>query len=116
METIPSAAWSSRDISRLHQELGPTTAARAILDLGSAQPGQRVWVGDVCARVGRSHASVRSELGGFTKLIKGRFDRTDWPFGVVSEGNRALYTVDDDVARAWLSASDQEKERAGGVS
>ena len=78
--TLPGSAWSATDIARLHQELGPTKAARAILDLGSAQPGEPVWFGDVCSRVGRSHVSVRSELAGFTKMLKRQFGQGDWPF------------------------------------
>lgn len=106
---LPTSTWSHSDIARLHQELGPTKAARAILDLGSAQPGQAVWFHDVCLHVDRSHPSVASELGGFTKLLKSRFGRADWPFRVDWVGGRALYTVDEEIARAWLGHNNQGK-------
>lgn len=108
--TLPGSTWSAADIARLQQTLGPTKAARAILDLGSAQPGQPVWFGDVCTRVGRSHPSVRSELGGFTKLLKSQFGGKDWPFRDAWVDGRALYTVDEEVARAWLGKPQPSQE------
>ncbi len=99
-------AWSSQDIAKLARTLGPDKAARAILDLGSEQPGQPVWFGDVCERVGRSHHAVRSELGGFTRMLRVQFGRIDWPFRAEGVNGRVLYTVDEAVARAWREHSD----------
>jgi len=106
------SAWSTDDLARLHQMLGPDSAARAFLDHCSAQPEQSVWYGTVCDALGRSHNSVRSEMAGFTRRLKSRFGRDDWPFRAEWVDGRALYTIDTETARAWLRVSGQDPEAA----
>ena len=114
MEEGSARAWSAAEISRLRQALAPNSVARAILDLGSAQPEQPVWFGDACDRVGLTHPQGTSGLGGFSKMLKSRFGRdggkNDWPFRHEWTHGRALYTVDTEVARAWLGHDDQHEE------
>jgi len=86
--------------------------ARELLNRGSAQPEQPVHFGEVCDDLGLPHRKGGSLMAGFTKLLKSRFGRADKPFRSKWVRGKALYTVDTETARAWLSVSSQNQETA----
>src|SRR5688572_23026122 len=70
--------WTHDDVRRLMAEpLNPTV--RAMLDLTCEAPDTQVTLAQIQRRARLEYPQARAQLAAFTKLLRKRFARTDWP-------------------------------------
>lgn len=96
-----SGQWSKDDIERLKKEVTSRTV-RSLFDACAEHPGQWVAFADICARAGHAPDTARAELGGFTKLLKRRFGRNNWPTEWQWKPGGSSYLLSPELATWWL--------------
>jgi hypothetical protein len=109
-EILPEIPWSTEDLELLLTL--PFEVPHAVLNLCAASPGE--WIGstDVYAEAGVEKASGMGKLAGFGFAVRKRFVRnnppwnTHWAQGGVSQ---QYYSINKDVAEAWLEILDALK-------
>ena len=98
--------WTASEIRRLRKE-PLAKAVRALMDITCASPGRRVTFQEVYEHAGRTYGQARADLAGFTRLIRGSFQREKWPVAVAQGPEKGLiYHAEPSVAAAWNEATD----------
>lgn len=99
--------WRKSEIQQL-RKLIRTATPRALLDLTTERPNERIPLTAVRERAGRTHEQARADLAGLTQLVRRHFDRDNWPVHIeYAEGGYAsYYCSSEDIARWWQSGSD----------
>lgn len=101
-------AWTENSVRRLASLVGGS--ARALLDLTSSRPNTWVSASDLAENTGRTHAQVRADLAGLTKLLKKQFADHAWPVTVASlrvDGRvRWHYCMSPQIAAWWREATE----------
>lgn len=98
--TTAVPGWSDDDVERL-KGLPLNDTARAMLDLVAEAPDQNVHLDEIRARAGVDYKVARGQLGGFSKLLKSRLGRTDWPIRVEQRDGLLAYSCTATFARQW---------------
>jgi hypothetical protein len=93
--------WARDDVRRLMLEpLNPTI--RALLDLTCEKPETPVTLIQIQRRAETEYGQARGQLASFTKLLRKRFGRTDWPVRFEQGADGKLhYTASQEFAEAW---------------
>ncbi len=100
-----SRTWTPDQVAALSR-LVTNPTVRALMELTSQTPGERVTFEQVYQQAGRPYAKARADLAGFTRLLRHQFDRTDWPVRATTGAKGQLeYSASPAVAAAWKSAS-----------
>lgn len=97
-------AWTTTELATLRQLVSNKPAALAMLQLTAARPGEAVSFKAVYETAGVSRESARAGLAGLTKLIRGKFNRNNWPTNFEWDGE-AHYRMSAEVAAMWSQAS-----------
>ena len=101
-----SVTWTSDDIKSLCAE-AKTLSVIALLDLCAAATNSYVSFNDVMTKDGRPRSQTRGDLAGFTRFIKSRFGRKNWPVDVTwgAGGDEQVhYRMEHEIAAWWREA------------
>jgi hypothetical protein len=112
-EEAPVVPWTEDDLGELAEAANVTTLA--ILDLCAASPSEWIPASEVYERAGVTVASGTGQLGGFGLTVRARFGRSNPPYDRewgAGGGTQAYYTMDPELAAAWLSVRGQSAEEA----
>lgn len=91
--------WTEPDLERLASRTSYTVLV--LLDLCAATPASAVPFETLVEKSGRTHNEARADLAVLTMLVKGEFERQNWPVSIVFVP-KATYVMDDETASRWL--------------
>ncbi len=103
-EKLGLREWTADDFRRL-RALRPAPTVIAMLDLCAATPGHPVLFSQIRKAADRSDNQARADLGGLTRLVKNRFQRTNWPAPARWGANEMTYELGPDLAERWLQSA-----------
>jgi hypothetical protein len=105
-QDLPEVEWGSEDFARLAETA--KNAVKATLDLCSESPGAWIGLRDIETRAGRNRNQARGDLAALTRMVKHRFNRSNWPFELQWEGagpDQFAYRMSEEQAAMWQNAS-----------
>ena len=99
----PEIPWTEDDWGRLATEVTSITVL-ALLDSCAQRPDGHVAFSEMAAQTQRERGQVRGDLAAFTRLLKARFGRQNWPIEAVwaAGGEQQMYyRMSGDMAAVW---------------
>jgi hypothetical protein len=100
---LPVVEWTQADYSRLAEVVTNATVLAA-LDLCATDPDTWIGLRDVESRADRTWHQARADLSGLTRMIKSRFERSNWPFEAQWEAegpDQIYYSMTPEQAAMW---------------
>jgi hypothetical protein len=105
-DDVPIIDWSASDYTKLAEVVTNPTVI-ALLDLCAETPEEWVALRSVEERSGSTRHEARASLGGLTKMLKSRFNRSNWPLEAVWEAGgpgQIYYRMSSQQADMWVEA------------
>ena len=92
-ELATTNGWTKDELCRayLESQEGP----KLVLEYLANRPDEWVSYGDLAAGIGRETNQLRGILGAFTRRLKNRYQKEDWPFEWLydAERKRSMYCM-----------------------
>lgn len=111
-DTLPATPWSEVDLRQL-AGLGVSETVLATMDMCARAPDQ--WIGGlrVMASTGRAVPQHRGDYGGFSIVVRRKFDRSNPPYDTWygeenGEPPQSYYRLDATSAEQWRAIRDLE--------